>query len=36
VNLNALSMQTERAALMLARIGARAAGELARPAAGAP
>lgn len=36
VNLNALSMQTERAALVLARIGARAASEFARPAAGAP
>ncbi|MGA2383706.1 MAG: M20/M25/M40 family metallo-hydrolase [Gemmatimonadales bacterium] len=36
VNLNALEMQTERAALMLARIGARPASEFARPAGTAP
>jgi glutamate carboxypeptidase len=36
VNLNALTMQTQRAALMLARVGARAASEFPRPATGAP
>jgi glutamate carboxypeptidase len=36
VNLNALTMQTARAALMIARLGSRPAGEFARSAGGAP
>ena len=36
VNLNALTMQIERAALMLERLGARPASEFARPAGSAP
>ena len=36
VNLNSLTMQTERAAVMLERIGARPASEFARGAGGAP
>jgi glutamate carboxypeptidase len=36
VNLNALTMQTQRAAVMLLRIGARPAAEFARQAGSAP